>query len=165
MLCERAAGSASVIDFGAGTGQYRDGLRRCGLAWRGYDGAENIANATKHAVRWLDLAVPVWVGAAPWVLSLEVGEHIPAAGAAAYLDNLARHAGAGLVLSWALPAQGGHHHVNEQPAAWLIAQLAARGFAHDEAGTAALRQRAQKDWLKATTHVFLRASGISRRSR
>ena len=41
------------------------------------------------------------------VMSLEVGEHIPADYEAIFLDNLARHAKEGVLLSWARPNQGG----------------------------------------------------------
>lgn len=44
-----------VLDLGAGQGQYSSGFKACGLAWRGYDGAENVASATKQLVQWLDL--------------------------------------------------------------------------------------------------------------
>jgi hypothetical protein len=45
----------------------------------------------------------------------QVGEHIPAAAMDAFLGNLLRHARRGLVLSWAVPGQGGHFHINELP--------------------------------------------------
>ena len=94
-------------------------------------------------------------------MSLEVGEHIPAAGAATYLDNVARHARVGAVLSWALPAQGGHFHVNEMPAVWVITEMATRGFRRDDEGTTEMRRQATKDWLRTTTHVFIRIAGAA----
>jgi len=46
--------------------------------------------------------------------SLEVLEHIPAAHEHTALDNVARVAREGVVLSWATPGQEGFHHVNRQ---------------------------------------------------
>ena len=33
-----------------------------------------------------------------------------------FLDNIVRHARIGVVLSWAVPGQGGFHHVNGREA-------------------------------------------------
>jgi hypothetical protein len=79
-------------------------------------------------------------GGADWVVSFEVAEHIPpGAPEVAFLDNLARHARAGLLMSWAVPGQAGHHHVNCRPREYVLDALAARGFALDEHLTAELR--------------------------
>ena len=48
------------------------------------------------------------------VLSLEVGEHIPEDYEDIYLENLDRHADKIIILSWAVPEQGGFGHVNER---------------------------------------------------
>ncbi|KAK7004434.1 hypothetical protein BgiMline_005954, partial [Biomphalaria glabrata] len=55
-------------------------------------------------VKFLDLTSPQYdVPIFDWVLSIEVGEHIPPQYEDTYLDNLARHAREGLILSWASP--------------------------------------------------------------
>ncbi|CAG5124210.1 unnamed protein product, partial [Candidula unifasciata] len=55
-------------------------------------------------VKFLDLTAPQYgLPAYDWVVSVEVGEHIPAKFEDIYLDNLARHAKEGIVLSWAVP--------------------------------------------------------------
>ncbi len=44
-----------------------------GVAWEGFDGAENIEEITDHFVRWADLTVPQWLGHKhDWVMSLQV---------------------------------------------------------------------------------------------
>jgi tryptophanyl-tRNA synthetase len=42
-----------------------------------------------------------------WIISLEVALHIPEKYEAVYLDNILRHAKEGIILSWAVPGQGG----------------------------------------------------------
>lgn len=55
-------------------------------------------------VKFLDLTAPQYgLAAYDWVISVEVGEHIPAKFQNIYLDNLVRHAREGIVLSWAVP--------------------------------------------------------------
>ncbi len=61
------------------------------------------------------------------VESLEVAEHLPAACAAAFVDNLAAH-GDAVLFSAAPPGQGGENHVNEQPYDYWRALFQARGF-------------------------------------
>lgn len=47
------------------------------IRWTGYDGAGNIRAFTHDHVAFVDLTVPLSLPRADWVLSLEVGEHIP----------------------------------------------------------------------------------------
>ena len=77
-----------------------------------------------------------------WALSLEVGEHVPARYADAFLDNLARAATVGLVLSWAVPGQRGFFHVNCLANGEVVRRVEQRGFVHDVPLTAFLRGEA-----------------------
>lgn len=53
---------------------------------------------------FLDLTAPHYnLPIFDWVISVEVGKHIPAKFEDIYLDNLARHDREGIVLSWAVP--------------------------------------------------------------
>ena len=40
-----------------------------------------------------------------------------------FLQNIQTHARVGAVLSWAIPGQGGLHHVNEQPRSYIIHRM------------------------------------------
>jgi len=60
----------TVADFGCGSGLYVDALTEHGISIAGYDGNP----ATRY--RYADLSLPV-IANCGWVLSLEVGEHIP----------------------------------------------------------------------------------------
>lgn len=63
------------------------------------------------------------------ILSLEVGEHIPPDKSDAYLDNVVGSANGGeIILSWALPGQPGHGHINCRSGEWVIEEMNKRGY-------------------------------------
>lgn len=62
------------------------------------------------------------------VQSLEVAEHIPAAAADIFVDNLVRHASGLILFSAAPPGQGGEFHVNEQSYDYWRQKFAAHGY-------------------------------------
>ena len=94
------------------------------------------------------------VDVADWVLSLEVGEHIPKAFEEALIDNLHRHNTEGIVLSWARVGQGGFGHVNERDQGYVVDRLVHLGYAIDEQLTESLRNAATLDWLRHNVLVF-----------
>ncbi|BDA40977.1 hypothetical protein COCOBI_01-6320 [Coccomyxa sp. Obi] len=146
----------SVLDLGCGLGQYGEALRLLGIDWTGYDGAEHVEEATKGLVQFMDLSKPHWLGKQyDWVMSLEVGEHLPSEVTSTFVGNLLRHAKCGLVLSWALPGQGGHHHVNELSNADVISMIEEGSeLRFDRGKTAMLRAHASVAWFKNTLMVF-----------
>ena len=61
-------------------------------------------------------------------------------------------------LTHAVPGQGGYHHVNEQPTAYWVRELARYGFRHNEAETAFLRLGGERTpWGRRTLTFFERA--------
>lgn len=83
-----AARDQSVNDFGAGMGSYGralSSLSKTPFDYRGYDGAGNVEEAasgtgppgSERLVHFFDLSLPLSLPRADWVLSVEVGEHIP----------------------------------------------------------------------------------------
>lgn len=162
-LCADAGQGASVLDLGAGTGQYRGPYVECGLQWRGFDGAGNTEEATGGQVHWADLSVPIDVGKADWVQSLEVGEHLPERFTGVYIDNVIRHARRGVILSWAVPLQGGHHHVNNRPNEDVIADFALRGFVLDVERTRVFRAAASLKHFRNTLMIFVPTSSPTKR--
>jgi hypothetical protein len=103
----------SVLDLGAGLGNYEADWERKGLigkadgivSVRMFDGAENVEKVTGGRAKWADLTEPLEdVLPADWVLSLEVGEHIHAGTASeAFIRNLHEHNLRGTVVSWGVP--------------------------------------------------------------
>ena len=156
--------SVSLIDIGAGVGQYGYWLKanNANIKWFGYDGAENVEEFTNGFVKWIDVTNPIFdsidfVG--DWVMSLECGEHIPPENTHDLINLLDKHNKKGILLSWAVPGQGGHSHINERSNENIIQLLLEKGYIQDEwcldfqeHG----RKHAQYSWFKETFMVFKR---------
>jgi len=98
----------SVLDIGAGIGQYQVWFDNHGAKLTGYkafDGAANVEEFTNGNVEFTDLTVPgALVGyIADWVMCLEVGEHIPANREDVLLHNIHNANRKGIILTWAIP--------------------------------------------------------------
>ncbi|KAF8070957.1 hypothetical protein HT031_001038 [Scenedesmus sp. PABB004] len=121
---------------------------------------QGIEEATHGFVQFADLTVPLFLGRTfDWVMSLEVGEHIPHELESVFLDNIARHASVGVLLTWAVPGQGGHAHVNNHPNEYVVEQMTRRSFELDPAATSRLRGVATLGWFKGSFMVFRRGGG------
>ncbi|XP_063589708.1 uncharacterized protein LOC134766710 [Penaeus indicus] len=124
-------------------------------SWNGWDGAANIGVLSKGMIEPLNLADPVDLGRRfDWVMSIEVGEHISAKSEEVFLDNLVKHACKGVVLSWAVPGQGGHNHVNTRPNDYLKSKMADRGLVADDEAEKRIRGAVDTEWFKNTLMVF-----------
>jgi hypothetical protein len=89
------------------------------------------------------------------VLCLEVGEHVPKESEALLLDKICQHAKEKIILSWAIPGQGGFGHVNCQSNEYIVAQMKARGWHIDWDESNYLRERCSGcSWFENTLMVF-----------
>lgn len=125
-------------DFGAGLGQYGMALERKfpdSLLYRGYDGAGDIEVYTQGFVKFFDFTIPLNLPVTDWVMSLEVGEHVPADMEGMVIRNLHAHNCRGILLSWGIPGQGGLNHVNLHDSQYLIDIFEDLGYVHDEETT------------------------------
>jgi len=61
-------------------------------------------------------------------ICLEVSEHIPKDLEKVFLDNIANAAWKQLFISWALPSQPGHGHVNCRTTEWVVSEILKRGW-------------------------------------
>ena len=106
--------ASTVLELGGGEGHYSKYFREAGIVDNivSYDGAPNIAEVTGGQVKTADLSVQQRLPMMDWVLCTEVGEHVPAEFEEVLVQNIVRHARVGVLLSWALPSQTGHGHVN-----------------------------------------------------
>jgi hypothetical protein len=137
-----AHGRLSLIDFGAGIGQYARGLLGRSHIVRPYDGAGDVEEFTGGLVRFADLTAPALaLPRADWVLSTEVGEHIPHAREANFVRNLHAHNRCGLILSWAQLSQRGLQHINNHSPAYLAQLMSELGYFVHTALSADLRGR------------------------
>jgi len=148
----------TVIDFGCGMGNYVQTMIGSGIDMEGYDGNPSTPALTKGHGKVQDLSVPFSLpgGRRKWVMSLEVGEHLPKKFESIFLDNVCNHADKGLILSWAKPGQGGFGHFNEQPDEYIRAEVCKRGFVVDARLEQTLRRSSSLKWFKDTIMAFRR---------
>ncbi|XP_023346420.1 uncharacterized protein LOC111715330 [Eurytemora carolleeae] len=174
----------TIGDIGAGVGQFGSWLQLQGdttVDWTGYDGGSNVnsfcgknvslidvAVYTVPKVCFLDASIPVKredfdaLGAPfDWVISIEVGEHIPAEYMMVYIDNLIRLSKYGIILSWAVVGQGGHGHVNEKSNQDIIKIMVDRSLVYLPKESEVFRSRVDRlGWLRNTLMVFSKVDGM-----
>lgn len=155
-------GVNTVVDLGCGPGWYVRGFRDRGLYAEGYDGnphthaisAELLGN--DNPCRVCDLSAPLHLGKRfDYVVSLEVGEHIPQEYEQVFLENVTRHAIRGVVISWAIEGQGGDGHVNCRNNEYVIGKMIELGFREDLPAKRYLRRYASLSWMKNTLLAFV----------
>mmetsp|Transcript_169198 Transcript_169198/g.543943 ORF Transcript_169198/g.543943 Transcript_169198/m.543943 type:complete len:438 (+) Transcript_169198:126-1439(+) len=151
----------TIADFGALDGHYSRWLNDTGLMTAyAFDGVQGVTELTGGAVTEVDLSgrlrIPWHPQPFDWVMCLEVAEHIPPEMQDTFLDNLNRHAAAGLVLSWATPQIEGEGHVSCLPLEESRRRVEALGFVQDVAATAALRAAAEIPWIAVSVAVYRR---------
>ena len=162
---------ATVADIGAGVGQFGFFLKQhnSDIKWHGFDGGYNVQdlygqhtplngyeNYTVPKVCWVDASKPFTLPNKPeWVVSIEVGEHIPKSREAVFLDNIVHNCRVGAVLTWAVVGQGGYKHVNCQNNDYIIEQMRTRNMTYDAAESTRFRQTVTNlPWLRNTIMVF-----------
>ncbi|XP_025114233.1 uncharacterized protein LOC112576171 [Pomacea canaliculata] len=148
-----------VGGFGDGPGLYLKYFLEQGLvaSYDAYDGAPFSENVTSGAVKFMDLTIPQYgFPVYDWVICLEVAEHVPARYEVVLVDNIARHARKGIVLSWGHPGQGGFHHVNNKSPEDVKRLLDEAGFRPDENAGLSLRNSSTFGWFKQNIFVFRR---------
>ena len=151
----------TVGSFGDGPGAYKRELLKLKQVrtYDAYDGAPYCEETSEGRVRFMDLTVPQYgIPIYDWVLSLEVAEHIPKQYEHVYIGNLARHCREGIVMSWAVPDQGGLAHINNRPLPYVLDLLAHYGFNHDNESSKALQDSSSFQWLRQNINVFRRNS-------
>lgn len=150
-----------VASFGDGPGVYREHMLQMGtlVSYDAFDGAPFAEETTNDRVAFLDLSVPVYhLAEYDWIVSLEVAEHIPREFESIYVDNLVRHAREGIILSWAVPEQEGHSHVNGREPEFVEYVMRKKGFELDADASVRLRNSAQASWLQNNILVFRRTT-------
>ena len=156
-----SVGAESVVDMGCGDGFYTKYLNANRICCLGFDGNPNTPELTEGQGYVLDLTQKHSFGPLDWVLSLEVGEHIPSQYEEVFLENLDIHNKDGMILSWAVRGQGGDGHVNCKDNEEVIGKVCSRGYTFDESVTNYLRNKAATFpnpcyWFRNTLMVFRR---------
>lgn len=169
-------GNSSVLDVGAGAGQYGgyfgqcdagDSAREDGIPrWRGIDGNPSIQFFTSPAngapqgahVRHEDFCSPRDLSSVKqrdWVMSLEVGEHLPESCIPNYLALINATAILGVVLAWG-PDHRGRGHISPLSPKNVARRLQPFGLVPHEQLSSLVRSHAVMPWLLTDTRVYLR---------
>ncbi len=146
----------TVTDLGCGTGDYMRTCINAGVSIKGYDGNPDTETLTNGLGQVLDLANPITLATTDCVISLEVGEHIPATFEHIFIQNVCKTATKYIILSWAIPGQGGCGHVNCQSNEYIISQIEKYNFSYDEEITQILKRCSTFAWFKNTIMCFIK---------
>ena len=144
----------SVVDFGCGLGDYVKSLRESNINACGYDGNPNTPELTDNICKVLDLSKSVQLTPYDWVMSLEVGEHLPKEFEDIFIYNLHNNNKYGILLSWAIKYQGGTGHVNEQNNDYIKSKICKMGYTNDIEAEKYLRANCDCGWFTNTIMVF-----------
>jgi SAM-dependent methyltransferase len=121
----------SMLDVGCGQGTWSKTAMDLGIGdLIGVDGAwaRSALAIPEDVFRSFDLSCPFDLGRRfDLVISMEVGEHIPASCAVTFVNNLVCHSDA-VVFSAAIPLQGGTHHLNERWPSYWTSIFMERGY-------------------------------------
>lgn len=151
--------NATVLDLGCGNGAYVNYFREHGVQALGCDGNPHTPEIAGRYCGVADLTIPQNMNVADWVMCLEVAEHIPADLEPGLIYNIHNHNRKGIILSWAIPGQGGHGHVNERPNEY-VEQIFSEEYNLNVELTEQLRAAATLPWFRNTIFVFNRLQPI-----
>jgi cyclopropane fatty-acyl-phospholipid synthase-like methyltransferase len=150
---------SSLVDLGCGMGYYVKLFKDNNLNANGFDGNPNTPELTNGLCNVLDLSNQVFLDIPyDWVLSLEVGEHLPKQYEDIFINNLHNNNKSGIVLSWAIKGQGGHGHFNEQNNDYIKSKICSLGYTNDITSENILREKSSLRWFKNTIMVFRKIS-------
>jgi cyclopropane fatty-acyl-phospholipid synthase-like methyltransferase len=145
----------SLVDFGCGMGNYVKTFQENKINAIGFDGNPNTPELTNNLCKVLDLSVSkIFDEPFDWVMSLEVGEHLPTQFEDIFIGNLHNNNKYGIVLSWAIKGQGGHGHFNEQNNDYIKSKICQLGYVNDIESENKLRRESTLLWFKNTIMVF-----------
>ena len=147
----------SVTDFGCGLGEYLAKLSPIVNNVIGVEGSIPKQAKFEYIIEG-DLTTDLKSKAftSDLVISLEVGEHIPAEFMGVYLDNITNHSAKYLITSWAVRGQAGFGHVNCLDNSEIIPEFEKRGFKllEKETEKARLVIEDKAHWFRNTLFVF-----------
>ena len=144
-----------IYDIGAGAGFYTAFMNRFINHVYGFDAKVHTEISLARIYKMDVSEMHDWDIQSDATLCLEVGEHIEPKHEATVLDNIANSATKKIIMSWAIPGQGGFGHVNCRENDYIIAQMEARGWKHNPDESDFLRARCSGcSWFENTLMVF-----------
>lgn len=144
-----------IVDYGCGPGRYVEFLRKYKYKVIGIEGTPLLD--LPKGVLVTDLTQPIIAMEKTNTLCLEVGEHIPKEFEEVFLNNITQMCDSKLVISWAVPGQGGVRHVNEKTNEEVAMLMGRLGFYINDDQTYYLRlnfDHTKTPWFKNTLMVF-----------
>ena len=145
----------SIVDLGCGNGYYVKQMKLADLNVSGFDGNPNTPSITGNVCGVMDLSeVKKFDEPYEWVISFEVGEHLPKEYEDAFIQNLHLNNTTGIILSWAVIGQGGDGHFNEQNNDYIKSKICNLGYSNDIQSENMLRENSGLPWFKNTIMVF-----------
>lgn len=123
-----------VLDLGCGKGEYVKFLKKNNINAIGVDKCDICDDIENH-----DLTEPYY-NLSDYVQTFEVGEHIPEKYESIFIENICNNAKKGIIMSWALPGQGGDGHVNEKSTSYIIKKIEKYGFKLNREKTNEIRE-------------------------
>lgn len=150
-------GSDSILDLGCGMGDYVKHFLGNGIYAEGFDGNPDTPELSDFVCSVMDLTIPKKINIDyDWVLSLEVGEHIPSEYEHSYIENLDINNKKGVILSWAIPNQLGYGHVNCKTNKYIKELFHDLGYLNNKEIEIRFREVSRLPWFKNTIMVFER---------
>jgi len=149
----------SVLDLGCGKADYIKAFAEEGINVKGYDGNPDTPKITNGFCTVMQLHVDITLKLNPdfdLLMTLEVGEHIPKRYEDVFINNIVSLTKNWLVLSWAIPLQAGHGHVNCRENKYVIEKITNKGLIYDPLLAEDLRLNCSFSWFKNTLMVFKR---------
>jgi len=145
----------NIADLGCGMANYVGHFLNNGINVTGYDGNPKTPELTGNLASVLDLAIPhTFETPYDWIMSIEVGEHLPPQYEDIYIENLHNNNTKGIVMSWALEGQGGLGHFNEHSNEYIKNKMIGLGYTNDLEAENILRESSSLWWFKNTIMVF-----------
>jgi SAM-dependent methyltransferase len=143
----------SILDLGSGMGYAAEYFFKKGIRVVAVDGMdENVSNSVYPTVQ-IDLTKSAVRCNVDLVHCQEVVEHVDEKHLQNVLDSLSN--GQFILMTHALPGQGGHHHVNLQPSEYWTAHLSRCGYVQMIEDTARMRRIAAAEGA-----IYLAQSGL-----
>lgn len=144
---------SSVLDLGSGMGYSSDFFFKKGMKVLAVEGMTENVNKSNYPAFRHDITSGSVYCRVDLVHCQEVVEHIEEKYLDFLLDSMCN--GKFLIMTNALPGQGGYHHVNEQPTEYWINHLTNRGLQLLVQDTNKIRNLASNDGA-----VFLAQTGL-----
>jgi len=145
----------NLVDLGCGMGDYVRYLRNKNIDINGFDGNPYTKKITNDLCSVLDLSKPhIFEEKYDYVLSLEVGEHLPKKFEDIFIQNLHNNNKRGIILTWAVEGQGGHGHFNERNNDYIKNKICKLGYTNNVEEENILRSNTTYPWFKNTVMIF-----------